>query len=156
MLSPLGGLVVDRLPKRPLMIGTHFALAGVMCLLLFVHDSSDTWILYLVTALYGLGGDFFAAARGSMLKAMLPEELLADANGALQSLREGLRLVAPLAGAALYVAAGGGAVALIDAATFLLSACLLLALPFVEPEPAPKEHHFFRELTVGMTHIWHN
>jgi MFS family permease len=153
MLSPLGGLVVDRLPKRPLMVGTHVALAGVMCLLLFVHDRGDQWLLYLVTALYGLGGDFFAAARSSMLKAMLPEELLAEANGALQSLREGLRLVAPLAGAALYVAAGGGAVALIDAATFVVSAGLLLALRFNEPEPAPKEHHFLRELSAGITHI---
>jgi len=156
MLSPLGGLVVDRLPKRPLMIGTHLALAGVMCLLLFVHDESDTWLLYLVTALYGLGGDFFAAARGSMLKAMLPEKLLADANGALQSLREGLRLVAPLAGAALYVAAGGGAVALIDAGTFVLSACALIALRFAEPAAASREQHFLREMSAGIVHIAHN
>ena len=28
MLSPLGGLVVDRLPKRPLMTGTHLAQIG--------------------------------------------------------------------------------------------------------------------------------
>jgi MFS family permease len=156
MLSPLGGLVVDRLPKRPLMIGTHFALAGVMCLLLFVHDRSDTWILYLVTALYGLGGDFFAAARGSMLKAMLPDELLGEANGALQSLREGMRLVAPLAGAGLYVAAGGGAVALIDAGTFVLSACALIALRFAEPAAAPREQHFLREMSAGLVHIAHN
>src|SRR5437763_17110946 len=133
MLSPLGGLVVDRLPKRPLMIGTHFALAGVMCLLLFVHDSSDTWLLYLVTALYGLGGDFFAAARSSMLKAMLPDELLGEANGALQSLREGLRLVAPLAGAGILAAFGGPAVALGDAATFVLAAAALMAPPFPAP-----------------------
>ena len=153
LIAPLGGLLVDRVPKRPIMIATHLALAGVMCLLLLVHDRGDIWLLYVVTALYGLGGDVFAAARSSMLKAMLPDELLADANGALQSLREGLRLVAPLAGAALYVAAGGGAVALIDAATFVLSAGALVALRFVEPEPAPREHHFLRELTAGLTHI---
>jgi predicted MFS family arabinose efflux permease len=89
-----------------------------------------------------------------MLKAMLPEELLAEANGALQSLREGLRLVAPLAGAALYVAAGGGAVALIDASTFVLSAGTLVALHFREPAAAPREHHFLGELSAGLTHIW--
>jgi MFS family permease len=156
LVSPLGGLVVDRVAKRPLMIATHFVLAAVMCLLLFVHDRHDTWLLYLVTALYGLGGDIFAAARSSMLKAMLPEELLAEANGALQSLREGLRLVAPLAGAALYVAAGGGIVAVADAATFVLSACTLLALRFAEPAAAPKEHHFLREMSAGMVHIAHD
>lgn len=154
LLSPLGGLVVDRMPKRPLMIGTHLALAGVVCLLLLVHGRGDMWVIYLVTVLYGLGGDFFAAARGSMLKAMLPDELLAEANGALQSVREGLRLVAPLAGAGIFAVAGGHAVALVDAGTFVASAAFLVVLRFVEPPTAVKEHHFLREATAGIGHIW--
>jgi MFS family permease len=154
VISPLGGLVVDRLPKRRLMIATHLALAGVMCLLLFVHDEGDVWLLYLVTALYGLGGDIFASARQSMLKAMLPDELLGDANGALQSLREGLRLVAPLAGAGLFAVTGGRVVALVDATSFVLSALTLVALRFAEPPAAVKEHRFLREVTAGLGHIW--
>jgi MFS family permease len=124
-----------------------------MCLLLLVHGRGDLWLLYVVTALYGLGGDLFGAARSAMLKAMLPDELLGEANGALQSVREGLRLVAPLAGAGIYAAFGGSAVALVDAATFVLSAATLAALPFVEPPPARKEHHFLREISAGVRHI---
>jgi MFS family permease len=153
LVAPLGGLVVDRLPKRPLMVATHVALAGVMCLLLLVHDRGDMWLLYTVTALYGLGGDLFAASRSAMMKAMLPDELLGDANGAYQSIREGLRLVAPLAGAGIYALAGGSAVALVNAGTFLASATLLVAMPFREPEVAAKEHHFLREVSAGITHI---
>jgi MFS family permease len=153
LAAPIGGLVVDRLPKRPLMIGTHLALAGDMYLLLLVHDRGDMWLLYTVTVLYGLGGDLFAASRSAMLKAMLPDELLGDANGAYQSTREGLRIVAPLAGAGLFTAAGGHAVALVDAATFVLSAATLVVLPFAEPPPARKEHHFLREVSAGITHI---
>ena len=153
LIAPIGGLVVDRLRKRPLMIATHLALAAVMCLLLLVHDRGDLWLLYTVTALYGLGGDLFGAARSAMLKAMLPDELLGEANGALQSVREGLRLVAPLAGAGIYAAFGGSAVALVDAATFVLSAATLVALPFIEPAPAAKEHHFLREISAGVRHI---
>jgi MFS family permease len=154
LVAPLGGLVVDRLRKRPLMIATHVALAAVMFLLFFVHDRGDMWLLYLVTALYGLGGDVFAAARSAMFKAMLPDELLAEANGAYQSIREGLRIVAPLAGAGIFAAFGGSVVAMVDAASFLLSAATLVALRFEEPEPAPKEHHLVRELSAGITHIW--
>ena len=154
LVAPLGGLVVDRLRKRPLMIATHLALAGVICLLVFVHDRGDMWLLYLVTALYGLGGNIFGAARSAMLKAMLPDELLADANGAYQSIREGLRLVAPVAGAGLFAAFGGSVVAIVDAASFLLSAATLVALKFAEPPPAAKEHHFLREVSAGITHIW--
>jgi MFS family permease len=153
LLAPLGGLVVDRLPKRRLMLATHVALAGVMCLLLFVHSRADIWILYSVTVLYGLGGDLFAAARSAMLKAMLPDEQLAEANGALQSVREGLRLVAPLAGAGIFAAFGGHVVALVDAGSFVASAATLVVLPFAEPPPAPKEHRFVREVGAGIAHI---
>src|SRR5436309_5650514 len=153
LAAPFGGLVVDRLPKRTLMIWTHLALAGGMCLLLLVHDRGDVWLLYLVTALYGLVGDIFAAARSAMLKAMLPDELLADANGAYQSSREGVRIVAPLAGAGIFAAAGGATVALVDAATFVISAATLVALPFTEPVASPREHHFVREVSAGLTHI---
>ncbi|MDX6442898.1 MAG: hypothetical protein QOE43_2627 [Gaiellaceae bacterium] len=153
LVAPLGGLVVDRVRKRPLMIATHIALAAVICSLLFVHDSGDMWLLYTVTVLYGLGGDIFAAARTAMLKAMVPDELLGDANGALQSIREGLRIVAPLAGAGIFAAFGGPAVALVDAATFLASAATLVALRFTEPPRAVKEQHFLREVSMGFTHI---
>ena len=153
LIAPLGGLVVDRLPKRPLMIATHLALAGVMCLLLLVNSRSQMWLLYAITLLYGLGGDIFGAARTSMLKAMLPDEQLAEANGALQSVREGLRIVAPVTGAGLYAAFGGHVVALIDTATFVGSAATLVALPFTEPLVAPREHHFLREASAGIVHI---
>ncbi|HEX5246947.1 MAG TPA: MFS transporter [Gaiellaceae bacterium] len=153
VVAPLGGLVVDRLPKRPLMIATHLALAGVMCLLLLVHTRAELWLLYAVTVLYGLGGDVFAAARSSMLKAMLPDEQLAEANGAFQSVREGLRIIAPVTGAGLFAAFGGHVVALIDAATFVGSAATLVALRFVEPAVAPRERHFLREASAGISHI---
>jgi MFS family permease len=153
LAAPLGGLVVDRLPKRRLMIATHLSLAGVMCLLLLVHGRREVWLLYVVTALYGLGGDLFGAARSAMLKAMVPDELLGEANGALQSIREGLRIVAPPAGAGVYAVAGGGTVALIDAATFVLSALTLVALRFEEPAAAPAEQRFLRELSAGIAHI---
>jgi MFS family permease len=154
LLAPLGGLVVDRVRKRPLMITTHVALGLVMLLLLLVHSRREVWLIYVVTALYSLGGDIFGSARSSMMKAMLPDELLADANGAFQSLREGLRLVAPLAGAGLYAVTSGGTVAIVDTATFLASAATLVALRFAEPAPAAREQHFLREVSAGMTHIW--
>jgi Na+/melibiose symporter-like transporter len=153
LAAPVGGLVVDRMPKRSLMIATDVALAGVMCLLLLVHDRGDVWLLYFVTTLYGLGGDLFAASRSAMLKAMLPDELLAEANGIYQSIREGLRLVAPLAGAGIYAVWGGSAVALVNAGTFLASGVVLALMPFSEPPVAVKEHHLAREISAGVEHI---
>ena len=85
---------------------------------------------------------------------MLPEELLADANGALTTTREGLRIIAPLAGAGLYTVFGGGAVAVLDSATFAASVFFLSRMRVHEEKPAPSEHHFMREVTAGMRHVW--
>jgi Na+/melibiose symporter-like transporter len=89
-----------------------------------------------------------------LLKIMLPEELLAEANGALTATREGLRIIAPLAGAGLYTVLGGGAVAVLDSATFAASAFFISRMGVREEKPAPQEHHFAREVTAGLRHVW--
>ena len=155
MLAPLGGYVADRMRRRPLMIVVHLAIGLVVLSLLFVHGRDQLWLLYLVTFLYGLAGDIFSAARSALLRVMLPEEMLVDANAVLQTSREGLRLVAPLAGAGLYAAFGGGVVAVLDAVTFGLSALSLLALHVDEPRPEPSGQRFRTELAAGMRHIAH-
>jgi MFS family permease len=152
--APLGGLVADRVRRRPLMIATDLVLGAAVLVLLFVHDRGDVWLVYLVALLYGLAGTIFFPARSALLRVMLPEELLAEANGALSATREGLRLIAPLTGAAIYAAAGGGAVAVADAATFGASALFLGLMRVHEERPEPPEHHFVAEVTVGLRHLW--
>jgi MFS family permease len=154
LLGPVGGLLADRVRRRPLMIATDLGIAAVTLLLFLVEDESDLWILYLVAALYGLSSIVFASAQSALLKTMLPEELLADANAVLQTIREGVRLVAPLAGAALYALWGGGWVAAMDAATFVVSALALASLTLREPKPEPPERRIVTEVLAGIRHIW--
>jgi MFS family permease len=136
------------------LMAAHGSLAVVVLLLLFVDGREDVWLIYLVAFLYGAGGAFSYPARNGLLKTIVPDELLADANGLLQSAREGFRLVAPLLGAGLYATVGGAAVAILDAATFVGSVAALALLSVVEPKPDPPEHRFLRELAAGAHHIW--
>jgi MFS family permease len=154
LAGPLGGLLADRVRRRPLMIVTDCTLGASVLVLLFVHDKGDAWLIYLVALLYGIGGSVFYPARAALLRLMLPEELLADANGALSSTQQGLRIVAPLAGAGLYAAFGGGVVAVLDAATFAGSALFLSRMHIREEKPHPPEHHFMHEVTRGIAHVW--
>ncbi len=154
LAGPLGGLLADRLRRRPLMIASDCVLGVSVLLLLFVHDAGDVWMIYLVALLYGMLGTVFYPARAALLRVMLPEELLGDANGALSSVRQGLRVVAPLAGAALYRAFGGGTVAILDSATFAASALFLSAMHVREEKPEPPERNFVREVTAGIEHLW--
>jgi MFS family permease len=155
LVAPAFGLLVDRVRKRPLMIATDVAIAIVLGALLFVHDRSDVWIIYVVTFLYGAAGFLFTSGQSALLHLMLPEERLSDANAVLQTASEGSRLIAPLIGAGLYAAVGGPAVAALDAATFLASAGCLAALRIREVRPLAPEHHILTQLLAGIAHIAH-
>jgi Na+/melibiose symporter-like transporter len=154
LAAPLGGLVVDRVRRRPLMIATDCVIGVVVLSLLLVQGPGQLWLVYAVAILYGASNVIFASAQSALLTVMLPTHLLGDANSALQTVREGLRLVAPLAGAALFVAVGGASVAAIDAATFAVSAACLAGLRNREGRPPGGEHRFMVEVTAGLRHVW--
>src|SRR4051812_10622621 len=153
LFAPLAGLLVDRMRRRPLMIAVDLAVGASVLLLLFVHGRDDVWIIYAVTFLYGVSALLFDSAMSALLTVLVPDDLLPDANAALQTSSEALRLIAPLAGAALFAAVGGGAVAVLDAATFLASAACLALLAIKEPAPAPREQHFLAEAAMGIQHV---
>ncbi len=153
LTSPLAGVLADRVRRRPLMVSADVFLALSVLLLLFVHDRSDVWLIYVVTLLYSVGGAVFDSARAALLRVVFPEEQLPEANGLLQTITQGLRLVAPLAGAGLFAVVGGGAVAVLDAATFVVSAVALSALRIHEERPERHDHTFVVEVSAGARHI---
>jgi Major Facilitator Superfamily len=153
-LAPIAGLWVDRLKRRPLLIGAY-SLEGLAVLsLLFVHDRGDLWLLYVVAAVYGACGTVAASARSALMTVILPRELLGDANAIFQTVREGLRLLSPLVGAALYAAFGGASVAVLDAATFGAVIVAVALMRTTEPRFERVEHHFVTELLAGVRHIF--
>ena len=153
LFSPFAGLVVDRLPRRPVLMWTYAAEAVVVLSLLFVHDRGDIWIIYAVTVFYGASGTLAASARSALLTVMVPQELLGESNGVLQTLREGLRLIAPLVGALIYASIGGGAVAILDSASFV-AVVIALALIRIEEPRFEREENFVAELLAGVRHVF--
>jgi MFS family permease len=155
LVAPLGGVIIDRFRRRHVMIAVDVATAAALLLLLLVHDRGDLWLIYLVALLYGASLILFGSARSAFLNTMLEEHQLGQANGSLSTVREALRLVGPAAGAGLYAWLGGGATALLDASTFLVSAAALLAIRTYEPKPERQEHEPLRaQVTVGIRHLW--
>jgi MFS family permease len=153
LFAPLAGMVVDRVRRRPLLIATHSVEAVGVLALLFVHSRKDVWIIYAVTVFYGAAGTLASSARSALLTTTLPRELLADANGVFQSVREGLRLVAPVTGAGIYAAAGGGFVAIVDSASFVAVVIALALMRLPEPRFERVEHHVLAEAVAGAKHI---
>ena len=154
LFSPLAGLVVDRMRKRPLLIGINCFMGTAILALLFVHDRGELWLIYVIAGLYGASGSALYSARSAFLTVMLPRELLGDANAIFATIREGLRLVSPLFGAGLYAAFGGGVVAIADATSFAIVVVALTFLRTPEVRPVREDHHFLTELAAGVRHIF--
>ena len=154
VLAPAAGMLVDRVKKRPLLVTTDLVLGASVLLLLLVHGRDQVWLIYLVMVLYGLAYGVLGSGESALLREMLPEELLGNANGILQTFRQGIRLVGPVAGAGLFAWKGGGAVAIVDACTFLIAAVATFSLHVSEVQPVRSEHHWFEEVTAGVRHAW--
>ncbi|HET7385116.1 MAG TPA: MFS transporter [Nocardioidaceae bacterium] len=153
LVGPLFGYVVDRIPRRPFLVAANFASALIVLPLLLVHDAGDVWLIYLVSFCYGVSFVVIPAALNGLLKDMLAEEALVEANATLSVTREAWRLVGPLAGATAFALLGGWSVAVIDAATFVVAALAVASLTVREAPLEPASLHWSAELVAGARHI---
>lgn len=106
LASPLGGLLADRLRRRPLLIAVNAATAALVLLLLLVRGQGQVWLIYAVLVGYGVSAAVLTPAQTALLQTLLPAELLGAANSALQTAQWGMRLITPLLGAGLLTAFG--------------------------------------------------
>jgi MFS family permease len=134
LFSPVGGVLADRFSRRALLVVANLLGAAVVLPIALVHGRGDIWIVYVVIFLYGVTGSVIGAAQSALVPALVPPDLLAEANGAQQTLTRGLQLATPLIGAGLFTVAGGAVIAEIDAGTFLVAVVSLLLLRMA---PAP-------------------
>ncbi len=152
-LAPLMGVGIDRVRRKPFLVWGHLV-SGVMVLpLVLVHGSGEVWIIWAVAAYYGAAFIALPAALNGLLKELLPDELLVDANATLQTTKESFRLFGPLIGALLFTWLGGWAVAVLDAGSFFVAALVISTLPLSEDRPEVEESHFWTQMTAGLRHL---
>jgi MFS family permease len=155
MAGPAIGTVADRMRRRTLLIWINACMAALLTVLLAVRSASLVWILFAVLLGYGVSLVLMDAAEAALVAVIVPGELLADVNGLRLTAAEGMKLVAPLAGAGLFARFGGPSVALLDAATFAAAACVFAALPIREQKILPKLRQGWRsEAREGAAFLW--
>jgi hypothetical protein len=137
LLSALFGTLADRVRRRTMLLVANAVMAVVTLALLLVRGAGEIWLIYLVMLAYGLEISVTSPAESGLLVTMLPERLLGAANSLFSSLTEGMKVIAPAAGAALFVWLGGGRVAVLDSVTFVVAFLTLALLGVREPRPEP-------------------
>ncbi|ALM42411.1 MFS transporter [Streptomyces sp. FR-008] len=120
--APWLGALADRFRRRPLLVATDLAAAALLLLLAATAAPGRLWLILTVLALYGVCGTVHDAAGTALAATTLDPRLLGTFNGLRLTANEGMKLLAPLTGAALFTWYGGPAVALLDALTFLWAA----------------------------------
>jgi MFS family permease len=129
-----GGVWADRLPRHRIMIVCDLVRAALhtMLAVLILTGSVQIWQMAVLEALFGAARAFFQPAYTGLIPQTVPEDQIQEAR-ALTSTSESLAvMIGPALATALVLGAGAGEAFLFDAATFLLSAALLLG---VHPRP---------------------
>jgi MFS family permease len=153
LVGPVLGTLADRVRRKPLLIWTNAVLAGLLPVLLAVRAGRDVWLLFAVFTVIGAASVLSDAAEAGIVAAAVPPELRGDFNGLRMTVNEAMKLLAPLAGAGLFLRFGGGAVAVLDAVTFVLAALAFAALRVREQPPAPPTGGWREQTAEGIRHL---
>jgi MFS family permease len=141
------GTLVDRLSRRRLMIASDLVRFAVFCALVF---ATEAWHIVVLAGIAGFATGFFRPAIYAGLPNLVADSDLPRANSLLQAVENLSLTLGPLAGGLLVAGTGTDAAYLVNGATFLLSAALLVRIPaaLLQTAATPSEG-FARDLGAG-------
>jgi MFS family permease len=120
------GSLVDRMPRRRLMIGCDLLRFAVFAALPLAGSAT---VIVALAAVAGFATGFFRPAVYAGLPNLVSNDDLANANSILQTIENLAWAAGPIIGGLLVAATGPDVAYLINAATFLVSAALLAGIP---------------------------
>src|ERR1700736_5551741 len=85
LVGPLAGVVLDRMDRKRVMIASDLIRAMVALCFILTVSRTDTWLVYLLSALLMLASPFFTAGRASILPAIATRDELHTANSLTQT-----------------------------------------------------------------------
>jgi MFS family permease len=134
LLSPLAGAISDRFDLRRVMIVSELAQGGLILAIALTLPPLP--VLLVLVAFRAMAGQVFLPASRAAMPALVTDDDLPAANSLLGFGANGGEVLGPLMAAALVGVIGVPGVLLVDAASFGLSALLLLAVPALRQEPS--------------------
>jgi MFS family permease len=153
ILSPVSGLIADRVRRARLLITTDLCQAAWVCLALLVHSGASVWIVYVVLVGVSLGVGLEAPAAAALLTTVVEPARLGRVNSIFRTCKDLSRTLAPGLGVLIYSAFGMPTLILLDVATFLVSVCCVWQLRAREPVPASVSSPILREMVAGARYI---
>ena len=142
LFGSIAGVFVDRWNRKRTMIVADVLRACVLLLLLLVHSPQQVWLVYVAAFLESTISQFFGPAKNAVVPLLVGKEHLMEANSLNAAGDNAARLVGPSLGGALLGLIGLSSVAILDSASFLISAFMILFISVpsdVFEEPSKKD-----------------
>ena len=157
VLSPLGGVVADRLDRRRLLQWTQGIALVVSVALAFVSLTGivTTWMVVVSALLATAAATFDQPARQALIPAMVPRERLVDAFALLNPSRELAILAGPALAGLLIAVGGAGAVYVLDAFTYAALVVILGLLRVPRLVPDKPNAKLVESLREGASYVRH-
>lgn len=137
LLSPVGGIVADRVNKRNIMVTLDFFTAAVILIFSLCMDGGNLAVPVTVTMmiLYGIAGAYQPSVQAS-IPALVGQEHFMAANSVINTVSSFSSLTGPVIGGILYSAYGIKPVLKVCIVCFVLSAVMeiFIQIPFQRQE----------------------
>ncbi|WP_221088096.1 MFS transporter [Deinococcus aquaedulcis] len=154
LLAPLFGTLVDRLPLRlPLVLGN--VLRGLLQLgvgLLALRGEVPLGVIYAASLLTGLIGAFYGPASMGITPRLVPPDQVQRAAGLMQGAAQTMQLVGLVGGGMLVGTLGSAPALLLDGASFLLFAGLLLLVQLPARAAQAARPSFWSDFGAGLAY----
>ena len=133
LLSPIGGIVADRVNKRNVMVILDFFTAAIILAFSLLMNGVNLILLLTVTLmlLYGIAGAYQPSVQAS-IPALVTQENFMAANSIINTISSFASLIGPVLGGVLYSAYGLKPILWICMICFILSAVMeiFIKIPF--------------------------
>ena len=155
LLLVAGGVIVDRIPRRLAMLASDSTrgLAVAVIAGLVAIGTLQIWELVVMSAIFGAADALFYPAATAVTPEILPADLLTQGsalNHASQTIAQAL--IGPALGGLVVAALGYQWAFAIDALSFAVSACCILAMAS-GPRPEPTGHSALADARDGLRYV---
>lgn len=157
VMAPIGGVWVDRLPRKTILIlsdGFRAIMGSVV--IFFNPENISMIILGAIVILMGISDAFGGPAAGAIIPSILPDHLLPSGNVLRGIALKGSTIAGPGIAGIIVVSLGTHATYIATSFFFLMGAALLIRIDEGPVVANPdKKNQFVEEMREGLRVVWY-
>lgn len=153
IIGPWAGVVVDRLPRKAVLIASDIGRGLLVPLFLFVRRPEDIWIVYVVSILKFSLTAFFEPARSALTPDVTRREELGAANAISGATWSAMLALGAAVGGLVVGTFGTRTAFFIDSASFFASALVISGVRVAERQKPVRHTNGWQDMAEGARYI---